>query len=872
MQLRRIEVRSFRKLRHVVLEDLSPGLNVVVGDNEVGKSTLLAALRAVLFERHRVGGKVLKDMLPHGHEVRPEVSLDFSVAGQAWRLRKAFNQRPEAELAGPSGQPITGDAVEERLESLLGFQAPGSRGSKPEEHQGVYGVLWVDQGLSHGPLNAGGGQGALASALESEVGQVFGGERGRHLLTLAEERRDSFWSRLDRPRGLYKQLAENVAALEAQHAALEERRQRHDEKVAALGAKVELLARHAREDRLQTAVRDAEIARGAADRAGQLAATLDALRRAEAATEAERESAGERLAAREALAAKAEATQAEATLARAADDAARTALAAAADIARAAADVLAEARHVSRAAETAVAVQERRSERRRVRVALAQAERSLLEAERVEASRRAAEAVVAGLPITRAGLAELDKRCIARDAARARRDAASVQIVFETDTSTVVVDGVDHATDAPLLLAQDATIALPGFGRLRVSPGGGIEPLGRALAEAEAAVGDQLRHLGHATREGAADAAARRAEAEAEVVAQTTVLGILAPEGLSALRQAASTMREEAGLPDEDGGATPEPDHSTMRLARASAALALSQAEAELRRCEAAREAAARHAAVLKERARATTRDQTASASALASARAVSPDAQLAGSFVAAQQGAVRAGEAAAMAARALADTDPEITALTLQRADQAERAIRADIVKLTAEKRDLEVELRTLGQDGIGEMLADIAGRLATARAQHARQTVEARASLLLYETLNAAQHETRDRWLGPVRDRVRPYLRLLDPGADLVLNEKTFGIEHRLRAGVEEPFESLSVGAREQIAVVTRLALAEVLLAAGQPAAVILDDALVNTDEARLERMHLVLQKAAAQLQIIVLTCRERDFVSLGAPIHRL
>ena len=50
------------------------------------------------------------------------------------------------------------------------------------------------------------------------------------------------------------------------------------------------------------------------------------------------------------------------------------------------------------------------------------------------------------------------------------------------------------------------------------------------------------------------------------------------------------------------------------------------------------------------------------------------------------------------------------------------------------------------------------------------------------------------------------------------------------------------------------------------------ILDDALVNTDETRLGRMHLVLQKAALGLQVLVLTCRESDFVTLGAPIRRL
>src|SRR3954467_12044164 len=114
MHLRRIEIRDFRKLDHVVVEGLQDGLNVLVGDNEAGKSTLLAALRAALFERHRVGGEVAGGMLPYGQSVRPEVAIEFELDGKAWRLRKAFCQRPEAELIGP-GERHTGDQVEDRL-------------------------------------------------------------------------------------------------------------------------------------------------------------------------------------------------------------------------------------------------------------------------------------------------------------------------------------------------------------------------------------------------------------------------------------------------------------------------------------------------------------------------------------------------------------------------------------------------------------------------------------------------------------------------------------------------------------------------------------------------------------------------------------
>ena len=110
------------------------------------------------------------------------------------------------------------------------------------------------------------------------------------------------------------------------------------------------------------------------------------------------------------------------------------------------------------------------------------------------------------------------------------------------------------------------------------------------------------------------------------------------------------------------------------------------------------------------------------------------------------------------------------------------------------------------------------------------------------------------------------------MQPDSDIILNESTLEIESLVRKGVSEPFGGLSVGAREQVAVITRIALADILRGANRPSAIILDDALVNTDEARLHRMHLVLQRAARTMQILILTCRERDFVQLGAPIRRL
>jgi uncharacterized protein YhaN len=85
--------------------------------------------------------------------------------------------------------------------------------------------------------------------------------------------------------------------------------------------------------------------------------------------------------------------------------------------------------------------------------------------------------------------------------------------------------------------------------------------------------------------------------------------------------------------------------------------------------------------------------------------------------------------------------------------------------------------------------------------------------------------------------------------------------------RDGQREGFGSLSGGTQEQLAVLTRIAFAELLLAQGRPATVILDDALAFSDDERIESMFDVLMRAGEQVQIIILTCRKRLFTRLGA-----
>ncbi|MCY4055628.1 MAG: hypothetical protein OXF67_07120 [Cyanobacteria bacterium MAG CAR4_bin_6] len=69
------------------------------------------------------------------------------------------------------------------------------------------------------------------------------------------------------------------------------------------------------------------------------------------------------------------------------------------------------------------------------------------------------------------------------------------------------------------------------------------------------------------------------------------------------------------------------------------------------------------------------------------------------------------------------------------------------------------------------------------------------------------------------------------------------------------------------------TRLALADLLREKIRPVVLILDDPLVNSDDERFRRMEWALRRAAdSSLQIIILTCHEERYETLGAKIIRL
>jgi uncharacterized protein YhaN len=70
----------------------------------------------------------------------------------------------------------------------------------------------------------------------------------------------------------------------------------------------------------------------------------------------------------------------------------------------------------------------------------------------------------------------------------------------------------------------------------------------------------------------------------------------------------------------------------------------------------------------------------------------------------------------------------------------------------------------------------------------------------------------------------------------------------------------------------VAARLAYADLLQEAGKPTLLILDDALVHTDEDRLTQMKRVLYEAAGRHQILIFSCHPQAWQDIGVVAREL
>ena len=707
---------------------------------------------------------------------------------------------------------------------------------------------------------------SVRATLEAEVGTIMGGAAYQRVRPRIDSQFAEYWTNSGRPTG--RQTAARDEHDTAQRAASEAAT-----RLAALEQGFsDLEAARARLKVLDRDLADTSDAEQRRALVGQLevarsAAQLLSTRRAEQGRLVDRVRAFEDLASRLATASKAVVDTATA-LSKARDSRSGLVgeLVAAQERATTARELLTRARDTRRTAHAALDAARIRAAERERRGAIGEARRRYAELVALEAEYEAARQLATAV-IPTAVIKALEERERAVDKARAAVDAGATRIEFAGDVGGLTINGV-AAERGDRMLSRETRIRL-GDAELIIRPPVGLQGAETALANATDDLNAALAEHGvesvtaaRARNEAARDAVANLRTLEARIAGITPAVTLLDIEaGASALKFFIAGLREGA----EGEGSGEEPDVEALTIALREADIALAKAEGvDAVASQQLREVEARNAPLMVQEAGAE-RDAFNAEAQLAILEAKPEVASLDDALRDARQQ-----EAAALVN--LQDAERAATAhdvVTIERQIglldkrvEVARAQRTDLEKVIA---GLEARIEAEGGKGLADRAAVAREEADAAATNLARVTQEAETLKLLRDMLESARAETSRTFVGPVARRARRHIERLLPGANPGFGDD-LGLASIARGGLGESCGDLSRGTQEQLAVLTRLAFANMLLEQGMPVSLILDDPLVYSDDTRLDLMTEILTEAATRMQVILLTCRDRAFRHLG------
>lgn len=211
MQIKRLQLKEFKKFADFETE-FSGGLNVVRGENEQGKSTIVSAILAGLFYDPTKRNKAIEGLKRWGSEELYRIDMTLEGSGITYELQKDFEQKYFSLKDTTSGKEWT--TVEEArpvIGELLGTTDPKLFLSTAAVRQDAMSSIHE-------------GKKELEQAIQQFVTSGGDDTSAVDVLRLLEKKLRDAEKGLDRPAsnpGVLKQLTERKGALEAKIAELQ---------------------------------------------------------------------------------------------------------------------------------------------------------------------------------------------------------------------------------------------------------------------------------------------------------------------------------------------------------------------------------------------------------------------------------------------------------------------------------------------------------------------------------------------------------------------------------------------------------------------------------------------------------------------------
>ena len=869
MRIHRVRLKNYRGVSECTVELPDEGVTVIEGDNEIGKTSIAEAVALIFSELDSSGKRQVKSIRPVHRDAGPEVEVEITTGEYRFTYCKRWHRTPQTklELTTPNPEQLTGREAHARVEAILGETLD----------QDLWEALTVRQGATLGQPHFGGG--SLGKALDAAAGgdEVEAGDDA--LWDRICEERLKYWTRSGRPNLARKSFAGNLDEAKHKKGQIEnqldslERDSQEAAQRAAEASELVIRSRQAttEEEALDKKWQASHKLRSTVER---LTAEFDTARAQQEKAEhayADRkerisavDSCGEILASLEAemeqtdpdrISATEYKQKTEATLA----------------VAR---EALSEAQE-----QTELAREDRDYYRNLIeKDQLTERHERVLSAQN---DLRTAETILDSSQVDNELVDEIELATI--EVARAEaalKGSASVVEARALSAVSVEINGAKVELNEGEANSSEVTdeweLLVPNIVRVRVEAGPGSRDLSAELRDAEE------RHSRLCARGGVGDLAEARRKAderkEAERTRKTAKQRIsedlrdLTPEVLAskvhglAKRTAAyaANRGDKPALPGSFENAKQTFRQSELLLERCQNEFDRSK-EHDTKATDALQEVEV-NAAVDKERLRNASDALAQAEQRLVDDRQNVPDSILREALADAQRKAEQAAVALKVAEKELAAQDPDSIEAMLENARNVSARVQNDLTNNRQRQDELRGRLNAQGEAGLHSQLNEVSSKVEQALMEYESFEARAEAASLLYETFKQHRQEAHQRYIKPFKEQVDKLGRIVFGPTFEVELDTNLRVAKRTLDNKTLDIEQLSVGAREQIGVICRLACAIIVSPNGGGAPVMVDDALGWSDPSRLQAMGAAIAVAGRSCQVIVLTCTPGRYAQVG------
>ncbi len=881
-------VGTFR--RGASIGPLGTGVNILSAPNERGKSTFLHAAARALFDKHTCKDDEIRSLQPAGTDLSPTVVVVLESGGIRYKVHKRFLNNPLSEISewrNNSWQLLDeADKADERLQKLLQSSVPG-RGATKAAHWGLLNYLWARQGqICEWPNWEGdAGQRIQAHLAKVEIDPVIQKIKEElwsdYSLLFTPNGKSKKGGDLERLETEWVRIASQLDAIRISKAELDELERRYCAIPPELGRlEAELQERQAGIKELQQQLNSSE----------KLTAELKA-------RETELQVATDKLTIIERNAEKLRQCQAEFEEAK--DEVTKLT-----ETHQNLLKAQSLAREQVRVLETEVAegLQELEAANgRSQRIAALQRLirlQSDLEADQQLAKKISERSIAIAtfsaamekLPnITPGKVKKWRELSDQIREYRSKLDALGLTIEIKADqasTVAAVVDGKSTEIAAKpntvhtFHSGQSAELKILGWGEVTIRSGSmEVQQLREQFDECSQDLREQLIQSGVASVEEAEQAVARRKELQIELKHEESTLQSLlgkqtAEELLQRVRQLATqidALRRTVNPADGELVAATELDTEYEKLSILMKGLRL-RSDVSAKELSKSRQKAEAIADQLKDCEVGMARGR---ATAISLEQKIS---DLSALYPNGVEEAKRVAQTEFVSAEARRDTvkaalPPDFDKLPdrNRRAALALQETELQVGRLRKEQDTLSGSLQTLGAQGLYSKESELLERQEYLRPQIDRLRISAWGARLVHDLIECRKDAATRSVLGPIENRLSSAFAEItkDPDRRVFLDEKLQirGVGTREDALVR--YENLSQGAKEQLLLCLRLAVATEVASSGHRL-VILDDVLVNTDGLRQQRVLDLLQAVAGTLQILVLTCHPQNYRGVGEVVE--